>query len=636
MLQNLGDSLKSKPLFASFIFGALAVTMILWGAYGIADFTLGGNYAVKVNGTAVPAQQVNEEFQARQSQLLSQGLPELTDEQRKALQDQVVEQFVRDEVLRQQAEELGFQVSDLQLRAAFEAEQAFQIDGKFNAQAARAILAQAGMTPAGYEAQQRQRLLMTQLVSMVGTSGFLTKAERERLHALQDEQRELRFALLLPAQFAGNAAPDAAAVEAYYKANANQFLTTESVKLAWAELALEDVAATVMPSDAQLREAYEKNRDRYVAEERRQARHILLTVDKPADDAAVKAKAEDLLKQIQGGADFAKLALANSKDPGSAARGGDLGMATRATYVKEFADALFALKPGELSAPVKTQFGYHLIKLEAVEAGSMRSFDDVRFELVQQLKQDMAADRFGDLQEQLTERTGSNRGSFDELVKEFGMRAATIDTYLREAGGGALAGNADINREVFSDRVLVQRGVGGPVPFGDSKLVVFSVLAHQPAVARPLAEVRGTIVAELLRQRGTEAARKAADEALAALGKGESFDAVAARLKLRAEPARFAGREDPALPVQVADAVFSAPRPADGKAVQRVVALDEGGVAVVQVTAARPGGVTPANEFERRQREQRESVLQARLETDGYIATLVKDARVKRSDTIFQ
>ncbi|MFM1886557.1 MAG: hypothetical protein RL026_1714 [Pseudomonadota bacterium] len=638
MLQNLGDKLKGNPLFAKIIFAALGITMALWGAYGVVDFSGVGNHAAKVNGEAISLQEVNQAFQSRQSQLLREGAPELTEAQRTALQKQVIDEFVRNEVLRQQAEDLGFRVSDAQLRAAFEAEPAFQVEGKFNAQTAVARLAAAGLTPAGYEAEQRRVLTMTQMLATVANTGFLTKAERERLQALEEEQRELRYALLLPQQFAGTAPPDAAAIEAWYKSHEADYRTTEKVRLAWAELSLFELAGSVQPSEAQLREAYEKNRDSYVAAERRRARHILLTVDKPADEALVKARAEALLKQIRDGADFGKLATENSKDPGSAAQGGDLGFAAREAYVPEFSAALFALQQGQVSEPVKTQFGYHLIKLEAIEGGSSRSFDDVRFELAQSLRQELAAERFGDIQEQLAERTETNRGSFDDLVKEFGLRPAVIDEYLRDAGGGALAGNADVNREVFSDRVLVQKGVGGPIPFGDDRLVIFSVLAHQPAVTRPLAEVRADIERELLRQRGAEAARKAADQALAALGEGKAFAQVAAGLKLAAESPRFVGREDGGLPVQVRDAAFRAPRPAAGKPVQRVVELDGGALAVLQVTAVRASGGEDAAvlPFLRAQREQRERALQGRLETDAYVAALVKQASVKTNPNAFQ
>ena len=637
MLQKIGDKLQSTRWLAFVMLGMLALVFAAWGAYGIVDFTnKASSYAAKVNGEEISLIEIKRAWQQQEPQYLRLFGGEIPAAQREQLQARILDGYIRNAAVYQQAERLGFAVTDAQLQRAYQSEPAFQVDGKFSPQAARAALAAAGITPAAFDAEQRRNLAMNQVASTVALSEFLTPTELARLQALEDQQRELRFALLTPQQFAGTAPVAVADIEAWYGAHTADYQTTESVNLAYGELSLADVAAGIKISDAQLHERYEKNRESYVSAERRQARHILLTVDKPEADAAVKAQAEELVKQLQAGKDFAELAKANSKDAGSASRGGDLGWADRSVYVPAFADALYALQPGQISAPVKTQFGYHIIKLEAVEAAKVRSLEDVRGELQSQLAREQAAERFGEKQEQLQQRTERGVGNFDELVTEFGLKPGTVPAFLKGSGGGALGSDASLNQAVFSDRVIGQKAVGGPVSLGDDRLVVFRVVEHHPAQAKPLVEVRDTIVAELLRQRGSAAARAAAESALQRLNAGEAFDKVIADLKLKSEPARYVGRVDPGVPVQVLEAAFAGRAPAADKPVRKVLSLDEGGAAVLALTGTRVADAATSDARVMAQRQSREQQRQGNLITEAYLNALVTAAKVSRNNKAFE
>jgi peptidyl-prolyl cis-trans isomerase D len=443
---------------------------------------------------------------------------------------------------------------------------------------------------------------------------------------LRGEQRELRFALLTPAQFGAGPAPAADAIDAYYKAHQAQYMTTESVKLAYAELSLADVAAKVMVNEAQLRERYATTKDQYVEVERRRARHILVND---------KAEADKLYADLSAGKDFAALAKANSKDPGSAAQGGDLGWADPKSYVPEFTAALLALKDGETSKPVKTQFGYHIIKLEGVQAGKTRSFDDLKGELEAQMKKDYAGDKFGEAQEQLQQRLDKGAGNFDELVKEFGLKAGTVETFEKGKGGAPLGADATLNELVFGDKGLNQHAVVGPVAQGEEHLVIAKVVEHRPAAPKPLAEVKDSIVAALVRQRGIEAAQKAADAALARLKAGEAFDKILGDLKVKSDPARFVARTTSDLPVQVRSAAFASARPEAGKPVLKVVGLDEGGVALLAVTAAKlpKPGEDAAGQAALSQAEIRRH---GTVEADAYVDEIVRTAKVTKNLQVFQ
>jgi peptidyl-prolyl cis-trans isomerase D len=546
MLQNIRDKLQGQKWLTYLLLGALALVFAAWGAYGIVDVGLNTtSYAAKVNGEEIPATEINQTWQQQQPQLLQAFGGTLTDAQRTQFQQRLLDTAVRGLAATQYAKKLGFRVSDAQITQAFQSEQAFQVDGKFNAQAARARLAQAGITARAYEDDLRRGLLQNQLVGALGGTDFLTAAESKRLLALLDEERELRFALLQPAAFAGAAPIEPAAIEAYYKANSDEFTVPESVRLAYAELSVADAAQGVTVSDEQLRSRYERDKASYVQPETRRASHILIAAQGAADDAQAKVQAQQLYQRIKSGADFAALAQESSTDTASAAKGGDLDWAGRDVYVKEFADQLFAMQQGQVSEPVKTQFGYHIIRLDGVRAAAGRSFDDVRGELAAALRNELAIEQFNSRQDQLQERLERAGSNLDQLVQEFGLRRGEVAQFERGAGGLPLGSDADLNRAVFSDAALNQRRVGGPLQLGEDRVTIFQVLDHRAPTVQPLDAVRAQIVATLQRERGTAAALLAAEAAAKRLQAGESFEVVAAALKVTPEPKRYAGRAAP-------------------------------------------------------------------------------------------
>ena len=636
MLQNIGDALKSQKWLGYLILGALALVFAAWIPSGVVEFSgVNNRYAAQVNGEDIPVEEVNELWQQQQPQLLQAFGGNLTEAQRNEAQQRLLDNQIRRVAAIQQADKLGFRVTDAQLVRAIQEEQAFHVDGKFDAQVYRSRLASAGLTEAAYEADLRKGLLSNQLAAAIAGTDFLTPAEMRRLLALQDEQREVRFLMLLPDKFAtGTEVIAEADIESYYKANAAEFTQPEAVKLAYAEISLADVAQTVAVSDEALQQRYERSRDSYVEPERRRARHILISVDGTTPDAKARAEAEALAKRLSAGEDFAALAKQFSKDSASAVEGGDLGWSAREAYVQPFADALFALKEGETTPPVKTQFGYHIIRLEGIRAGAMRSFDDVRPELAAQLRNELAAEAFGNRQEELQTRIERGGVTLAQLAQEFRMRTGEVPRFEKGAGGLPLGSDADLNSEVFMPKIIEQRVVGGPVPLGEERLAIFQVQSHEPPKARPLADVRAGIVATLQRQRGAAAATQAAEAAVARLAAGETFDKMAGGLKLVAEAPKYIGRGSPDLPVELRDAAFDLPRPEAGKPQRRVVTLEGGGAAVLEVTAVRndAGIDNPQLMALRAQREQQRYSLR---DISAYLESLVGTAKITKNSQAF-
>jgi peptidyl-prolyl cis-trans isomerase D len=291
-----------------------------------------------------------------------------------------------------------------------------------------------------------------------------------------------------------------------------------------------------------------------------------------------------VLAQVKAGKDFAELAKKNSDDTGSATNGGDLGWAERGYFVGPFADALFSMKPGEIRGPVKTQFGYHIIRLEEVQPVKTRTFEEARPDLESQLRRDRASDRFGDIQEQLQRKLEEPGADFDALAKELHLQTGQVAEFLRGTGGAPLGTSPELQDAAFSSAVLDEHRIGGPVMVGEDRIVIIKALAHHKPTPKPLAAVRDDIIAAIRKEHGTAAAIKAADAARARLESGASFDEVTRAAGATAEPARFVGRDDPSIPAQLRELVFKSPRPAGSKPVYRSLPLTGGGATVVVIT----------------------------------------------------
>jgi len=635
MLQNIGDMLHGQKWLSYLVLGILALIFVMWGASGFSDPTgFGGSYAAKVNGQKISAEEFRRAWQNEQPRYAQLFGGDLDETRRRLLQEQLLDSFIRERALMDRTEDLGFRVSPRQLVDALRQEPAFQIDGQFDRNQYYARLAAAGVTPAQFEADRRRQLQLNQLGVAIGGTEFVTPSEAARVAALETEQREVRYALLTADKFSAGPAFDDAAIEAAYKANEAQYTQPESARLAYAELTLADVTAQVDVTEEQLRERYEKEKDRFVVAETRQVRHILLPLEEGKDDPAVKAQADALAQRARGGEDFAKLARENSKDVGSAAQGGDLGWVDHSTLEPALSDALFALKDGEIGGPVRTRFGWHVIKLDGIRPGHSQTFEEARADLETEVRRQLAADEFGNRQEQLQSRIERGGVGLDELVKDFGLMRGEIPDFERGTGGAPLGSDAELNAEVFSERVAKQGAVGGPHALGEDRIVVFQVLEYRPAKLKPLQDVRADVVARLTRERGTERARKAAAEALPKLEAGEDLAKLVAASKTTVDPAMYYGRSDPTLPAEVRQVVFDSPRPEPGKPIRTVVNVEDG-AALVEVTASRvPSG--PEAELLRTQLAQREMDRRGSVEVDAYIAEILARAKVTRNEQVFE
>jgi len=481
----------------------------------------------------------------------------------------------------------------------------FQVDGKFNYD--RYKLALASLTPPQneqqFEATVRQDLQRSMLALSVGNSNFVTSAEMDRLLRLMGERRDVSV-VLLPPPAPDTAEVSAADIQKWYDTHTAQFRAPEMVEIEFVEVDATKLPAAPVADEATLRHRYEQEKNRFVEAEQRLASHILVRVDEKADAATQQAaedKAKRLAEQAKApGADFAALARANSEDTGSQATGGDLGWVAKGMMVAPFENALFAMKAGEVSGPVKSEFGWHVIQLREVQTGSQQTFEQVRDQLAHEQAEVDRERTVSDFTSRLVDLTLKNPSSLAPAARDMNLPLQKLGPFARTNAPG-IGANPALQRVAFSEEAIQSGQISDPIELSPGHSVLIRVVAHTPEQAQPLAKVRDEVIAAVRADRATKAAIKEAEALADRVNKGETLDAIAASKQLP-PPQVLPGvpRGAPIPEASVSDAIFAVEPPAAGKVSAGHAVLSNGGIVLFAVSQVTPGDIAslPAEQRE--------------------------------------
>ncbi|MCZ8318152.1 MAG: peptidyl-prolyl cis-trans isomerase [Lysobacteraceae bacterium] len=539
---------------------------------------------------------------------------------------EVLDSMIDEKVLEIAARRDGIAVSPEQIRKAILDVEGITQDGTYIGDDAYRIWLQSrGLTAASFEALIAGGLLIGAMPDAVQASGLVGDAELDHLLKLQGETRDIQFVEVTPPAEA-SPAPTEDELAAWHRSNAPRYSTQESVAMSWVEL---DASALPMPSEPTeeaLRARYEAERSRFGTEEERVAAHILVSLPAGADDAAVeaaRAKAEGIAAQARAeGADFAALAAAQSDDAGSKSIGGDLGPIGRDVFPKPFEDAVFALQAGQVSDPVRTDEGWHVIKLTALQPGTVQPFEAVRDQLLAE-HADVERERlFTERQGQLVDAILRDPNSIAGVARSVGLEVREGLRFTRTAGEG-IAAEGKIRDAAFARPQKDDRIVSDPIELGPNRVVVLQVTDHQPAALRPLEEVREQVRADFEADRSAKAARARAEALLARAKKGEALEALATEIggvvQDSAGIARSAGFPDPAI---ATEAFRLKPLVAGEPADVGLAAMSGGRYALVVATAVKSGDLSQFSPQIRTQLRDQLARLRAETERQAFVKAL--------------
>jgi len=585
MLQEIRE--KAQGWFAWAIVVLISIPFALWGIQEYMGF---GRVPVlaKVNGQEITERELDSALH-RQRPEPGEVDPEGGQAQRRQA---VLDGMIRETLLVQAADAMKMRVGDAGVVAAIRSVPVFQRDGHFDMPAYQQILRQQGMAEAAFEQQLRRMLVTDQLVEGIRESAFVTPTELRDSLRLTEQQRDVGFFVLRRADFATGAAPTDDEVRSYYDRHRDDFMSPERVQIEYLELDAAGLAGAVRPDEEAIKGYFEQHRHEFVQPPQRRARHILFAADSSASGdklAEAEAKAKAAIDRLRKADDFAALAKELSDDPGSASQGGDLGWFERGVMVKEFEDVAFSLPPGQVSEPVRSPFGLHVIEVTEVRDSEEPTLDAVRDRIVQALQRVEAERLFYDQVERLSDLTYENAGSLDPAAEALGLKSRVTDWFGREGGLGVLS-SPKVVAAAFSEEVRGEGRNSEPIELGPEHTVVLRVRAHEPARLRPLAETRAEVSARLADEKAATAARSRATELLGRARAGEGLDALAKEAGSSYERVSRLGRRAAGVSPAIAQAVFSMPRvPAGGPPAFTLVDIGNGDVAVAALFGVEEG-----------------------------------------------
>lgn len=538
--------------------------------------------AATVNGEKITQPALEQAYQnerARLQQQLGTMFDTLAanDSYMQSVKQNVLERLVADKLLDQSAAALGLRVSDEQIKNAILNEPAFQTDGKFDNDRYQAILRQLGYQAQTFRDMMRTDMTRTQLVRALITSEFVLPNETNYVAELQDQTRDLRYLIVKSQPFLAEAKVTDEQAQSFFDDNSAQFIRPESVSLDYVELDAKQMAKGITVTDEEAKTYYDDNKSQYRTPEKRLAAHIL--IEKGDDEAASKAKAESIYKQLQAGADFSELAKKDSDDTFSRNEGGKLDWFEQGVMQPAFDKALFSLKKGQYSDVLSTDFGFQIVKLLDVEGGQEVPFSDVETKIKDQLKEKQAVDKFYELQQKLADTSYEVPDTLSEAAKAVGEKVETTASFTRN-NVPALFNQPQIVKAIFSSNVLTDGMNSDVLEVEPNHVVVLRAKTHTPAGPLPFSDVKEGIVAQLKQEQANEAARAKAQEVMTAVESKDSKAEFTTKTNVT--------RNDPDVDNAIVKKAFQMPH-SDTESVD-TVALGSGYAVVIldKINAAKP------------------------------------------------
>jgi peptidyl-prolyl cis-trans isomerase D len=578
MLQNIRD--KFTGGFAIAILVLIGIPFVF---VGINYNFIGSTYAAKVEGEDIG---VNQFEQAYRDQLeRNPSWAQLPDEYRMQIRRGVLDSLIRNLLVELYLTDKGYQISNDQITSAIQRTPEFQVDGAFDKDTYFSVLAQNGFTPTQFEAAQRRGMRADQLQRAIGATAIVTPAEYRRYLNLVAEQRLVSLARFELAGVAETIDVTEEMITAFYNDNETLFQTPESADIEFVEVRRDAVASSIDVSEDALREYYEESKDRYLQDEQRQARHILILFDD--DEDAAEAKARELLARIQAGESFETLAGEYSQDGGTAGNGGDLGTLTRTQLPGELGSAIFSLNEGDLNGPIKTEFGFHIVRLDRILERGPLAFEQVRGELLTELREREVDGAFREVERRASDAL-FDAPDMQAIAAATGLEVQTVTGFTR-AGGEPFGNNQAAIDAVFDSRVLHDGDISEVIELDANRSAVFKVTAYHEASRKPLADVRDEVI-EAIRRREAEAiVMDKTEQLMKELDNGAEFATAAEAAGATVSAPELVGRQTPELDQAVLFDIFTAKKPTQGNPVVARVANIDGGYTVYSLQAVMPG-----------------------------------------------
>lgn len=626
MLQKIRDRLTGK-----FAMAILAIIFVPFAFFGVTDYNfLSAGSAAKVNDVEISLAQLENAYQNQLLQLSEYG--ELPAEYLTTIKSSILERLIRDTLVELHVVDSGYRIDDAMVTELIQGAAQFQEDGVFNKELYYTWLDQTAQDAQVFEAQQRQSIRISQLQRGIGATAFVTPSEYRRYLNLYAEQRQVSIATFDVAALAETVVVKEEDVQAYYDAKPDDFLSPESVDFEYIELRRDLLTQAVEISEEELLQYYEESESRFQQDEQRQASHILITFDD--DEAAAEDQANALTARANAGEPFADLARQYSKDGGTSEQGGSLGTIMQTQMPGALGDAIFAMRKGEIRGPVRSEFGFHVVRLDDIVDGGPLPLDQVRAELEGELRTSAADAQFLDMQRALADAL-FDANDMQAMAEASGLEVALATGFTR-TGGEPFGGSQAVIDAVFDDSVLMNGQISDVVEIDINRSAVVKVSEYHPEARKTIDEVRADIRFTLQSERALNMIQDRARRFSDALQEGQAFDAAAEQVEAEIVPAVLVGRQNEDIDISVLNEIFRAKKPTPGNARIGNAITTTGDYAVFVVSAVIPGRPESIPLADRDSRKDELESTAGAADFTAYVTELEQRASIERSDDALQ
>lgn len=619
-----------QKVAATAIIGLLVLAFASWG---IADYITGFTQVrvASVNGKNITDQAFANARQRQEQRYRSQ----LGDNYQAGMLDDplmkmaLVQELIDGQLRIEDAQANGYRVSPSELTRTITEIEVFQDENGFNRELYQDLLQRQGLSISRFEKDLADSLLTDQVRLGLSSTTLVTDQEIEHLLKLQGEQRDIRFLVLPRESFAAQVDVSDEAINEFYTEHSDRFKTNEQVRIEYLEVILDDFAAQVTVDQQEIERLYNEQKNEYLVPGQRRANHLLISVTDDADDADQEAalrKISDLKNQLAEGADFAALAKEHSEDLGSARKGGDLGLFGRGIMDPEFEAAAFELPLNEVSDPVRSAFGYHLIQVTEIVPETLKPLAEVKDEISLRYRREQAEAAYFDATEALQETVYEQPDSLQPAADQFGLTIKQSSLFPRFGGEGITA-NSEVIEQAFSEDVRLSGQNSPVINIENSRSVVLRVVEHQPPATRPLAEVRDSIHEILLEEATTDAVKSRGEQLLEKLAQGESIDEELSGLSAEWQQREAVTRSQPGLPPALLAEIFRMPADSNNPVFQGL-SLDQGDYVLYTTTRLYEEPLTATAE-ERQQLRLNLERLRGDIAYIGYLKHLRSEADIE-------
>ncbi len=526
----------------------LAIIILPFAFFGVDSYFrdgASGRAVAKVGDYEISEQEFTNALRERQESLrsMSGGRIDAALLDSPELRFSVLDSIIRQRVLLDHARESGMTVSTEQLRGYIAQAPDFHgDDGKFSIARYEQTLKGRGESVAAFESRVRNQVVLGQLSEAYSATSIVPRTVAERLLRITDQKREVSSVMISPERFRAAVKLEDDAVKKYYDSHQDEFRVPEKVRVEYVTLSLEALLAQLQVEGAEVKKYYDEHQRQFGVPESRQAAHILITVDKAAGDEAknkARAQAEQIYSEVKKNpASFGELAKKHSQDPGSAAKGGDLGSFGRGSMVKAFDDAVFKMKVGEISQPVESEYGYHIIRVTGVTPGQLKTLEQARPEIEKELKKQVAGRRFAELAESFNNTVFEQSDSLKPAADLLKVAPRTSGWISRSSAEDAQLNNQKLIQAIFSEDVRVNKRNTEAIEIAPGTIVAARVSEHKPSALKPFDDVKASIEKTLVQNRANQLAAQEGRQVLEQLrqGKAPQLSWDAPQLVRRADP----------------------------------------------------------------------------------------------------